>query len=71
MTGFKTRNILCVPVKDVSNDNRVVAVIEAINKNPGDYDAQVIAVIAVIGPTCCLVPLASTIGRRSVLEYHW
>ena len=42
MTGFKTRNILCVPVKDVSNDNRVVAVIEAINKNPGDYDAQVI-----------------------------
>jgi sigma-B regulation protein RsbU (phosphoserine phosphatase) len=48
-TGFKTREILCLPLKDIDG-TRVVGVIQALNKNGGqklgEYDIQLASIIA-------------------------
>lgn len=48
-TGFKTRQILCIPMKDIDGQ-RVVGVIQALNKaggeNLGGYDMELASIIA-------------------------
>jgi adenylate cyclase len=47
LTGFRTRSILCAPVKD--GDGTIIGVLEAINKKDGDFakeDEEYIAILA-------------------------
>ncbi|MCE7910047.1 MAG: GAF domain-containing protein, partial [Candidatus Omnitrophica bacterium COP1] len=37
-TGFHTRNLLCIPVRN--RENEIIAVIQAINKNEGCFDRE-------------------------------
>ena len=37
-TGYRTRNILCVPIRNKSRE--VIGVTEALNKHTGDFDAE-------------------------------
>eukprot|EP01064_Diplonema_japonicum_P010282 TRINITY_DN17584_c0_g1_i1.p1 TRINITY_DN17584_c0_g1~~TRINITY_DN17584_c0_g1_i1.p1 ORF type:complete len:798 (+),score=111.71 TRINITY_DN17584_c0_g1_i1:40-2433(+) len=45
-TGYRTKNLLCCPVKQ---GNRVLAVIQAINKLSGRFDEQDIALLSLLG----------------------
>ena len=56
-TGFKTRNILCAPVRTVKGD--VIGVIQALNKKKGDFTEEDLSVLEAM-TTQAAVALQST-----------